>query len=605
MQTVNFFYDQQIRRFILQFIRMLSGFQVQFNTRDAESGALSLRTVPVFYGDQSRQAAQILRGVSENATATVPAMAVYISALDFDQSRMQDPFMVSKIQLRERRVDPETGEYTDQQGDAVSIERPMPMPYRLTLKLDIWTSNTEQKLQLIEQLATVFNPSLEIQSTDNYVDWTSLSAVLLTRTVWDSRTVPMGGEDAVSIATMEFELPIWISPPARINRLGIVERLVQNVFDSSGQVTGDLLTSVGQNSGGTNSSTLGRTVNTLMNYALEVRGNQMKLLRYNDTILDPDTAAAANLIGGRNGRVRVTEVDQNGAILAFELRSPGVAYPANGWKIGGDSQLNGQGAKFTWSAGDGTLPDDMYVADPGSGYIIGEVITIWPSAAGPANITGSSGNAIDLSLYPAPINVDPNQLGDYIVNRSGADYSWENFLKGFGEVRPGLSEIRIRPAGGSEIVATFAVHPTDPGTVIFDAFPDTLPANTIPPVEAVIDPFKPGIEKILFDNQGNYQVAAGTRYLITDDIGNNKTFIQWSAEAAKAWAPNGNPLVAHANDIIEFDGTKWRIVFDSLRVGDKQYITNMTTGIQYRWSGESWVRAHDGIYPAGSWSLIL
>lgn len=599
MQTVNFFYDQQVRRFVLQFIRMLSGFQVQFNTKDAETGALSLRTVPVFYGDQSRQAAQILRGVSENALTTVPAMAVYISGLDFDQARMQDPFMISKISLRERRVDPDTGEYTNQQGDAVTIERPMPMPYRLTLKMDIWTSNTEQKLQLIEQIATVFNPSLEIQSTDNYVDWASLSAVLLTRTIWDSRTVPMGGEEAVSIATLEFELPIWISPPVRINRLGIVEALVQNIFDGSGQIASELL--AGHNSA---SNFMGRTASTLMNYAVDLRGNQMRLLRYNDTVLDPDTAAAANLIGGRNGRVKVTEVDENGAILAIELRSAGVSYPASGFKIGGSSQQNGLGAKFSWNDGNGTI-ENIGLVVAGTGYVVGEVITVHPSAAGPAVILGSSGNAIDLSLYPAPIDLDPNQLGDYIVNRSGADYSWTNFLKGFGEVRAGLSEIRLRPAGGYEIVGTIAVHPTDPTILIYDNFLDTLPSNTIPPVEAIIDPFKPGIEKILIDNQGNYQIAAGTRYLITHDIGRNNEHQQWPGESAPAWSPNGNELVARANDIIEYDGARWRVVFDSVRVGDKQYITNMTTGIQYRWTGESWLRAHDGIYQAGNWTLIL
>ena len=55
----------------------------------------------------------------------------------------------------------------------------MPTPYTLSMKADIWTSNTDQKLQLLEQILVLFNPALEIQTTDNYIDWTSLSVVYL------------------------------------------------------------------------------------------------------------------------------------------------------------------------------------------------------------------------------------------------------------------------------------------------------------------------------------------------------------------------------------------------------------------------------------------
>lgn len=176
--AVQFFYDQQIRRFLLQFSRMVSNFQVQFSKTDAATGQLALQTVPVFYGDASRQAAAIINNNSENSLQTVPAMAFYISAMQYDRQRMQDPTFVGKVNIRERRYDPMTGMQTHEQGDTYTVERLMPVPYLLTLKLDIWTSNTEQKMQLIEQICTLFNPSLEIQSTDNYVDWTSLSAVL-------------------------------------------------------------------------------------------------------------------------------------------------------------------------------------------------------------------------------------------------------------------------------------------------------------------------------------------------------------------------------------------------------------------------------------------
>lgn len=53
MALQQFFYDQQIRRFIVQFIRVVSNFQVEFG-KD-RSGVTSLQRVPVIYGDSSRQ----------------------------------------------------------------------------------------------------------------------------------------------------------------------------------------------------------------------------------------------------------------------------------------------------------------------------------------------------------------------------------------------------------------------------------------------------------------------------------------------------------------------------------------------------------------------
>ena len=76
-------------------------------------------------------------------------------------------------------------------------------------------SNTNQKLQILEQILTLFNPGLEIQSTDNFIDWTSLSVMYLEQVTWSSRNIPMGTDDPIDIATLRFVMPIYISPPAK------------------------------------------------------------------------------------------------------------------------------------------------------------------------------------------------------------------------------------------------------------------------------------------------------------------------------------------------------------------------------------------------------
>ena len=156
-----FFYDQQIRRFILQFVRMFSHYQVEFGK--GRDGTITLYQVPVRYGDSSRQAAAIMKHNSENGIPTAPLMTVYISDLQYDRDRMQQPSHIDKMSVRTRAVDENTGAYTQQQGEAYTIERHMPTPYRLNMNVDIWTTNTEQKLQLLEQILALFNPDLEIK----------------------------------------------------------------------------------------------------------------------------------------------------------------------------------------------------------------------------------------------------------------------------------------------------------------------------------------------------------------------------------------------------------------------------------------------------------
>lgn len=288
-----FFYDGQLRRFLIQFIRVVSNFEVEFGKN--QDGVRTLQRVPVYYGDASRQAQTILRNNSENALNAVPAMSAYISGLAYEQSRMQDPTFVGKLHLRERHFNPETGLYDTQQGDTYTIERLMPVPYKLTVKLDIWTSNTEQKMQIIEQLAILFNPSLEIQSTDNYVDWTSLSYVQLTDVTWSSRTVPVGTEEPIDIATMTFEMPIWLSAPAKVKKLGVIQKIIASIYDEQGSFNEDTILS----------NLVARIKYTPLNYGIYYSGNQLKLLKPHEIALDDGTLVKTPPIDSWRGLIEI------------------------------------------------------------------------------------------------------------------------------------------------------------------------------------------------------------------------------------------------------------------------------------------------------------
>ena len=462
----NYFYDGQIRRFISQFIRMVSNFYVEFGA-DA-NGVTSLQRVPVMYGDPSRQVAQIIRNNSENTVNAVPAMSVYITALAYDQTRLQDPTLVQSMQLRQRTFDPVTGTYGETQGEAYTVERLMPSPYKLTLKMDIWTSNTEQKLQLIEQLSALFNPAMELQSTDNYIDWTSLSYVLLTDVSWTSRSVPTGGEEPIDVASMTFELPVWLSTSIKVKKMGVIQTVITNIQDL------ETLESLGQ----TIVSVLG--YNVLLSTG--TAGNTLKLLKH-------------------------TDVTTNSAFV-----------------------------------------------------------------------------------------------NDTVINNS--NHAWAPLLDRYGKFISGSSQIRLTQPNGSEIIGTVATHPVDPSLLLYNPFPNTTPANTLPPIRAIIDPQTVNTASTITIDSNSYPILnppTGTHYLIVNNIG---TFDNVSG--AISWhTSDGQDLVAHSNDIIRFNGVHWSVVFDSRTINVLNYTTNLTTGIQYKWQNNNWTKSYDGVYREGEWNLAI
>ena len=219
-----FFYDEQIRRFLLQVTRVFSNFQVEYGYEKDNPQKAALYRVPVRYGDATRQAQTILQQNSANALPSTPLMTFHITNLNYARDRVQEPYFVERQNVRQREWNTESESYETTQGTAFTIEKLMPVPYDLEINVDIWTSNTNQKLQILEQILTLFNPGLEIQSTDNFIDWTSLSVMYLEQVTWSSRNIPMGTDDPIDIATLRFVMPIYISPPAKVKKLGVVEK---------------------------------------------------------------------------------------------------------------------------------------------------------------------------------------------------------------------------------------------------------------------------------------------------------------------------------------------------------------------------------------------
>jgi hypothetical protein len=172
---------------------------------------------------------------------------------------------------------------------------------------------------------------------------------------------------------------------------------------------------------------------------------------------------------------------------------------------------------------------------------------------------------------------------------------WPAVVGMYGVLRPGVSQIRLEQPDGTEVVGTVVLDPNDDRFMLYNVDIDTAPQNTLDPIDAIINPLASG-------PRPQDSVLEGVRYLLTEDTGSAD-----NPTPASDWVgANGRGLVAQANDIVEYSNNYWRVVFRAAtETNNTQYVTNITTSIQYRWTGEAWVKSYQGVYPGGTWRLVL
>jgi hypothetical protein len=222
-KNLRYWYDGQIRRYLIQLIRVFSHFEV---AELSDSGVIYNR-VPCKYAQSSKMVNQIMRGNSENIINSSPLITLGINDLSISRSRTQDPFYEDRRQVAEREWSVENNQYTSDQGNLYTLERYMPVPYDMSIQVDIWTTNTDTKLQLLEQLLVIFNPSVQLQSNDNPLDWSNVFELELTGLNFSSRAI--GSDEGLEVATLNFQVPIWLSPPAKVTRQKIIQRIIADI----------------------------------------------------------------------------------------------------------------------------------------------------------------------------------------------------------------------------------------------------------------------------------------------------------------------------------------------------------------------------------------
>jgi hypothetical protein len=624
---MQYFYDGQLRRYITQIVRLLSNFVVKYSDG-------TLVRVPVMYGDADRQAAAIINQNSENAVASSPRIAVYVSDLDLARDRLGDSTYVGKLHIREREIDPETGEYGYTQGNNYTVERLMPTPFDLTVKVDIWSSSTDQKLQILEQILTLFNPSLEIQTTDNYIDWTSLSVVELQDVVFSSRSVPVGTNSAIDIATLNLKTPIWMSPPAKIKKLGIITNIIANIYEDKSDPVPDYIDGLG------NDYATGQVdpINKLFDARISI-GNfdivvETTIIRMRSNEVSPGTWLSwdmaikqfpGKLTSGLS-KIYLRQPDDTEVVGVISLHPTDFTllvtqwdpdtFPRNTLIEGPVRAVNKQGyfdAIVDPTTFNPKRPNKEKIDQPivaGTRYLIvdsigGAIRDTFLSAVKTSSVHTNvlhkkvndhtlKINGVDVISSPQPNPIFYNVISFAITGSgTGATFnvtqvlstaSYTAVVASTGSNYTAGDKLRVRgkKLGGANIAN--------------DCLITVLSTN----LSGGITSIKVGGSSV----DKEYIIQSNVQIQVNDEI----TYeINLNEDGPDAWKnANGSDGLAEANDIIEWDGTQWVVVFSAGETPDTiVYQMNFYTNTQYKWNGVEWAKSFEGEYKRGQWRISL
>jgi hypothetical protein len=550
---MQYWYTAQLRNYRLQFIRAFSNFYIQ--TGPDANGVVSTTKVPCRYGDPSRIASTIVAGNSENKLLSTPFISCTVSGLNMNANRRQDPTFVGKIQVNERAYDDETKEYLETIGNRYTVERYMPVPYDLKMQVDIWTSNTSIKEQLLEQILTLYNPSIDMQTSTNGLDWTFLSRIEMEDQItWSSRTIPMGTDNPIDVMTLQFLVPIWINPPAKVQKQKIIEEIITNIVNGSKDDP--------EQYDWTEYEFLNRHFTTVDNrsIALSWAGNNSYSISLRSQGGDP--------VDHNHLPTVVTSSDD-------PVLTVGTSFRFNNIVI----NITNPDLSSVVAAGEAALANTSYT------------MRLFNKRA--IQFIDNSGGNISLSNVVGQPVQDLGLMTDAYI---GGTLSWPRLFEAYGSLKDyngygtNASQLRLRLVledPDQDIVGWIEASSLKQNLITWHIDPQCLPVPTLHPITAIVDPGATG------PGYGLSNAAVGQRYLL----------LATPSTQSEAW---GLLPDAKINDIIEFDGQRWKVSFDSMQ-GPRptDYVINQYSGKLLVHSAQGWSEYINKSYAPGEWRLAL
>lgn len=225
IQTLdNYFYDEQLKRYIVQFMAVFAGMKVKVGTSVGQESRLI--RIPIVYGSKDRVAAWVKGDNTQNKPLRLPTFSAYLRTIDLAPGRRKG------IPTERRQTVLETGGVFP--TDIKVVHQMMPVPYMATFELSIFASNSDQHFQILEQILVLFDPILQFQTSDDPLDWTQINTLEL-RQINNEENQPAGGDRRLIQTTLSFETVVYLAAPANVKtnfiqdikiRLGVVPTTV-------------------------------------------------------------------------------------------------------------------------------------------------------------------------------------------------------------------------------------------------------------------------------------------------------------------------------------------------------------------------------------------
>lgn len=229
---VGYWYNGQIRTMILHTQRLFSNFYISNGKK--ENGEEDLVRVPCVFMSTDKSTVNLINNNTDTVIESAPKMVLTISELKLNNNLISGaPYYEMVTDVTEKKFNESTGNYEHDIGNSYSIYRLNPLPIGITFKLYILTTMQTHKFQLFEQIRMLFSPTAELQTSENPLDWTRVTALVLTGVNYSSRGTT--GLDSTQLDSMDltFELNTNLDAPALIKHNNLVESIITELGEGN------------------------------------------------------------------------------------------------------------------------------------------------------------------------------------------------------------------------------------------------------------------------------------------------------------------------------------------------------------------------------------
>ena len=223
----DYWYYGQVERILLHTCRLFMNFQISID-KDSD-GMDILKRVPCMPAFNDKTVASMITGNSDVFPQSAPKMIVQLKNIHLDSDRqMGEAYQHYQTSITERQYNEAIGNYDDEIGSSYEITRLNPIPLGLTVDLHILTTMYSHKMQLFEQIRPLFTPTLELQVSENPLDWNRICSITLTNLEFSSRSSNLNSAELDDMV-MTFKINTNLDFPAEISR---IKSIIQEVNTS-------------------------------------------------------------------------------------------------------------------------------------------------------------------------------------------------------------------------------------------------------------------------------------------------------------------------------------------------------------------------------------